>query len=158
MKTIPLSQGKVAVVDDEDFANVSRHKWCAVRCGSQYYAMRARVVDGKTRYIYMHRELLGFPKGKRIDHINHEGLDNRRSNLRLASRSQNAMNMQKKAPHSSRYKGVSWSKHQCKWVAYICPKGQYLTLGSFTDEENAAIAYNVAAQLFFGEFALLNPI
>ena len=89
-----------------------------------------------------------------VDHINGDGLDNRRSNLRLCTRRQNSMNQKKQKNCTSKYKGVSWSKRRKKWAAAITLYGKYKSLGFFDDEEEAAQAYRVAARKYFGEFAL----
>lgn len=98
---------------------------------------------------------MGNPAGLDIDHINHNTLDNRRCNLRVASRSQNAANCKGRG---NKYKGVWWDEEKQRWRARITVNYQGYNLGRFDNEEDAAIAYNVAAQLFFGEFALLNRV
>lgn len=101
----------------------------------------------------MHRLVLSGPV---VDHVNRSGLDNRRANLRAASRSQNAMNQASRANTSSRYKGVSWDKYARKWDVRIRAKGRQLRLGRFTSELEAARAYDRAAIEHFGEFACIN--
>jgi len=92
-----------------------------------------------------------------VDHINGNGLDNRRSNIRLSTYSHNSANM-KKYEGTSKYKGVSWMKNKKSWLAQINSKGKHWYLGRFKNEEDAAIVYNVAAQLVFGKFARLNNV
>jgi len=160
MKRIPLSQGKYALVDNEDFKKLSKHKWCAIQWGNTWGAVRnSSKVNGKQRTIYMHREILGLRRGGKIqvDHKNHNGLDNRRSNLRPCTAQQNQWNYTKASGKSSKYKGVS--KHKDGgWVANITVFKKQYYLGYFKSEIEAAIAYNKMAQKHFGEFAKLNII
>ena len=106
----------------------------------------------------MHREILKCPKGLFIDHINRNGLDNRKNNLRVCSKSQNMMNTLIPKNNTSGYKGVSWSKRDKKWMAYIKIKNKFNNLGYFNIKEQAALAYNDAAKKYHGEFARLNKI
>ncbi len=103
---IPLTQGKFAIVDAEDYDWLIRYKWHACKCKNTYYASRVR--GGKT--IKMHREIMRAPKGLVCDHINHNGLDNRKRNLRLCTNAQNCYNQRASATGTSKYKGVSWHK------------------------------------------------
>jgi hypothetical protein len=109
----------------------------------------------------MHRLLVEVNLGQEVDHINGNGLDNRKENLRVCTKSQNLGNQKKTKLYggvatSSKYKGVSWDKRVQKWVAKIGINGKRVYLGLFEDEEKAAEAYNKAALEYFGEFALLN--
>ena len=157
MKKIPLTQGKVALVDDEDYEWLSQWKWNAYRDKGVWYAKRQDWNGGKERTIRMHREILGLKDPEvPVDHRNHDGLDNQKSNLREASGNKNQSNMRKQADRSSRYKGVSWRKDNSKWAAYIRNDGHLFHLGYFANEEDAAQAYNRAAIICFGEFAELN--
>jgi hypothetical protein len=158
MKKIPLTQGKVALVDDEDYERVSKFKWCAVRIHGYFYAVRnVRVEHGRRRQkrVIMHRFILGFPNSF-IDHINHKTLDNRRSNLRPCTLSQNQQNRLPQAGYSSVYKGVRWHKWGNSWCAQIKHNGKGFHLGCFRSEVQAAKAYDEAAKEKFGEFAYLN--
>lgn len=156
MATIPLTKGQVAIVDPEDQEEIGRHKWCV---HSQGYAVRRLGGRADTRIVFMHRELLDAPDGSEIDHVNGNRLDNRRGNLRFATRSRQMGNTRKRTgPTSSRYKGVSWHKAAGKWTAQMGANGKRGYLGLFATEEAAAIAYNRAAQSAFGEFARINVI
>lgn len=155
MKEIPLTRGKVALVDDEDFATLSAFQWLL---GANGYAVR-NLPRGKGQ-AYMHREILGVTDRKlHVDHRNHDPLDNQRANLRTCPASRNIANSQKwRRKTTSRFKGVSWLASSGKWRAAIGVAMKSVHLGLFTDEKAAAEAYNAAATLHFGEFANLNPI
>lgn len=157
-RKIPLTQGKFAIVDDEDYEFLSQQKWHTSKRRGSYYAARATCINGKNRLIHMHRVILNPPPGMESDHINGDGLDNRRCNLRSCTHQDNIRNRRKKAKASSRYKGVWWAKAGRKWRAGIWIKGKTKHLGRFTEEDEAARAYNVAAREHFGEFACLNVI
>lgn len=144
-KCIPLTQGKAALVDDEDFDKLNQYKWCF----DGQYAQRK--VGNKT--IRMHRVILDSPQ---VDHIDGDGLNNQRSNLRVCTHTQNQMNRAKHKIMSSKYKGVSWNKPTEKWRARIETNQGSLYLGLFEVEEEAARAYDEAAKENFGEFARLN--
>ena len=104
----------------------------------------------------MHRQILEAPKGVWVDHIDGNGLNNRKSNLRLCSATENACNRRPVPNCHSRYKGVSWHKRQKKWAVRIAKRGKGIHLGSFDDEIEAAVAYDRKAEVLFGEFAYLN--
>jgi len=155
VKEIQLTQGKVALVDDEDYHWLAQHKWYARRDGQTFYSLRK--CGGRT--ILMHRELLHVPDGMEADHIDGDGLNNTKSNLRVATVAQNRHNARKYlVPTSSKYKGASWNKKAGKWRAYIWHSGKQIYLGFFEKEENAARAYNRNALLLFGEYAKLNKV
>ena len=151
-KLIPLTQGKFAIVDAADYERLAEHKWCLKSNNVHYYAHRS---VGRTT-IMMHHEIIDVPPGKVCDHINHNGLDNRRCNLRVCTTSQNGYNRLPNKNGTSRYKGVRWHKDACKWVAEICYKNHQIHIGYFDYEEDAAIAYDDMAIKLFGEFACLN--
>ena len=150
-KLIPLTQGKFAIVDAEDYDRLSKYKWCANKSRRSYYAVRS---NGQ-RQIRMHRMITSAPKGLFVDHINHNGLDNRKTNLRLCTESQNNLN---RRPYgkTSRYKGVSRHKKTNRYLAAICYQGKRFHLGTFRDEVDAAKAYDKKARELFGQFAYLN--
>ncbi len=150
MRKVPLSQGLVALVDDGDFECVSGLRWCAMRHNSgRFYAQATKA----GRKVLMHRLILDAPPGLDVDHANQDTLDNRRCNIRLATRSQNEQN-RKKTHGRSRYKGVWW--HKGKWVAGLRQAGRLTYLGRFIEEVDAALAYDLAALQRFGDFARCN--
>lgn len=147
MKQINLSQNKVAIVDDEDFARLSKNKWAFIPVGSGY----ARSTTRKSA-VYMHRLIMNCPKGSTIDHINGDGLDNRKANLRICTQAQNAKNMRLSKLSTSGYKGVYWSKHAKKWRASITVNYKMKNLGYFSTKEEAHAAYQKASNEFHKEF------
>ena len=110
----------------------------------------------KRKTIHMHRLITKCPKHLVVDHINHNGLDNRKENLRICTHQQNQYNKKLFARNSSGFKGVSWSKRSKKWKAQITPNNKYLHLCFFNTKEEAARAYDANAHHYFGEFAFLN--
>lgn len=159
---IPLTQGKVALLDAADAAAVLQHTWHAYHSRGRWYAVRNRTVGPKKqRPITLHRTIMDVPAGLDVDHRNGNGLDNRRANLRVGTRSQNLANAKKRRTvggkrTASRFKGVYWNKKISKWYGRIQRNGHYAHLGSFASEEDAARAYDRAAREHFGEFACLN--
>jgi hypothetical protein len=154
VKSIPLTRGYEAIVDDEDYAELSKHKWRAMACRVVYAGRSSKVGEGGKRHlILMHRVVNNTPVGMETDHINGNGVDNRKSNLRTASRVQNARNMPPYSGGTSRYKGVSWVKRERKWYAKITVNKKSIGLGYYADEARAAAAYAERAKLEFGEFA-----
>lgn len=150
---IPLTRGQVALVDEQDEWAASQYKWHAIPAARTWYACRwTRRSDGRGTTQALHQLLTGWAL---TDHINGNGLDNRRCNLRAATTAQNLSNMRKHRG-SSRFKGVSWFKRTQQWRAYIELSGRQIFLGHFHDEGEAALAYDVAAREHFGEFAALN--
>ena len=154
-RLIPLTRGKFVIVSPEDFFELSQHNWFAHRQfkshSEKWYACRSKIINGKNTLIYMHRQIFGVNGSKVwIDHINGDGLDNRRENLRICTPVQNCAN-QKKTRGTSRFKGVC--EHGVnQWRARIARE----ELGYFDSEEEAAKAYDRAAFEKWGEFARLN--
>lgn len=147
MAEIKLNHGMVALIDDEDFDMVNGLHWGAVRRGKSWYA----AANGG---LYMHRLIM--PGHARVDHINRNGLDNRRSNLRAATKAQNAINAEKPSGvNTSRFKGVSLVIPR-PWRAALVVDQKQIDLGLHATEEQAARAYDAAAKTHFGEFAFLN--
>lgn len=157
MKEIQLTQAKVALVDDEDYKYLNELKWHLHKNGNQLYARTIYYENKKRKGIYMHRIILE-PKGKCIDHINGNGLDNRKCNIRICERHENALNRKKNINNLSGFKGVSWFKPSQKWRAQIQYKKIVYYLGCYEKHVDAARAYNDAAVKYHGEFAKLNQI
>lgn len=154
-REIQLSQGKVALVDDEDYPLINQYKWHARKKPSgTWYAIRSK--NKKYVAIFMHRLILNIPEGFEVDHINGDGLDNRHCNLRIATHSQNHMNIKKYANKSSIFKGVCWDKQTNKWIVHIRLNRVMIHLGRFSDEVEAAREYDAKAKELFGEYAKLN--
>lgn len=155
-KEITLTRGFVALVDDCNYEWLNSYKWHA----SKGYAVRWSPYTLGTRHaIYMHRFILGLglEDERQVDHINHNKLDNRECNLRACSRGENQCNTKARACEAhSRFKGVSWHRRECKWVAYIRFEQKLVHLGYYSNEESAAKAYDKAATEKFGEFACTN--
>lgn len=159
MPTMRLSQGKEAIVSEEDFEYLSQWKW---HCNASYAARGHKRPDGKKRLKLMHRVIVErmtgapIPKGYEVDHADGNPLDNQRENLRPVTRSQNNMNGRSRQGTTSQYKGVCWESRYKKWRAYISKDGVRTELGLFKDEKEAAQAYDAKAKELFGEFARLN--
>jgi hypothetical protein len=154
-RRIPLTRGKFAIVDPEDYEWLSKYKWNAQKSPKNCYAKRMPHKCGKRVLCLMHREILKVPKHLVVDHINHDGLDNRKANLRPATISQNALN-RPYIKHSSKFKGVTFDKENKNWRSEITYEKQKIHLGKYDDEIEAAKAYDEAAKKYHGEFASLN--
>lgn len=158
MKEIKLTQGVVALVDDSDFEELNKYRWRTDKRKNNTYARRS-VWDKekKTNGVeYMHNRILQTPVGMHSDHMNHNGLDNRRSNLRVCTAQENNRNRLKQDKNTSGYKGVSWDKDYSKWRAQIKAKSKVVNLGRFACKKEAARVYDRAAVESFGEFAVVN--
>jgi len=156
---IPLSQGKYAIIDPDDYKRLSRYKWYAVKGGNTFYAVRGQWSKQlkKRLTISMHNVIIETPAGYIVDHINHNGLDNRKANLRPATQADNTRNTRYRTRNtSSKYRGVWYNKKKNKWRATICYNRRRKQIGYFTDEKEAARAYDTAAKKYFGQFATLN--
>lgn len=153
MKEIQLTQGLIALVDDEDYERLNQFKWHASKHGCTFYANRKKIVNKLHRCESMHWLVMG---GKFVDHIDGNGLNNQKSNLRFCTNSQNAMNKRMPKCKSSQYKGVTFVKRDKNWRANIRKDGKLIHIGKFQIEEQAAKAYDTAAKEHFGEFAYLN--
>jgi hypothetical protein len=147
VKTIPLTRGQEALVDDGDFTELSKHKWSALKKPHGWYAVRA----SDNKYLYMHRIIMEAQPGQEIDHHDADGLNNQRSNLRFATSGQNKANMRPFPGGTSRYKGVHRHSQTGRWVAQFGRVDRYI--GCFDTEEAAAAAYLAVAQDRYGEFA-----
>lgn len=156
MKEIKLSQGKAALVDDEDFEYLNQWQWYAHNHKHTFYARRHQLkIEGDKKIIYLHRFIMNATDKSEIDHIDHNGLNCQKSNLRFCTRSKNQMNRSLSPNHSSKYKGVTWFKRDNKWRAYI-KIGRQIHLGYFDNEIDAAKEYDKKAIELFGEFANIN--
>lgn len=152
---ILLTRDKVAIVDYEDYVRLElwRHSYQAVPNGDRWYARRCWKEDGHVRQTYLHNDIMGC---KGVDHIDGNGLDNRQINIRRCTQSQNTANI-RKVTGKSRYKGVVRNTPaKNTWKATIRIRGKKTHLGSFKDEIEAAKAYDNAARIEYGEFAVLN--
>ncbi len=165
MKEIQLTQGQVALVDDEDFERVSQFKWHAhfnrtYANGGAFLASRTVGARGNRSTVYLHRLIIEAGTGQIIDHIDGNPLNNQRHNLRIATRSVNGANTSQilLTRNRSGFRGVSFYTPYSKWRAQIKATNRTVTLGYFTDKLEAAKAYNEAAKKYHGEFATLNPI
>ena len=150
---IVLTQGKVALVDAADLPLLAEYQWYANRLGGKgWYA----VGNNGPEKVLMHKVLVEAGDGMEIDHASRDGLDNRRRNLRVCTRAENAANSSKREGGTSGYKGVYWHHGAGKWVAQVSPSGKTIYLGLYEDEEDAARAYDAAALEHYGDFACPN--
>jgi uncharacterized protein (UPF0248 family) len=158
MKTIPLSLGLFATIDDEDYERVSKFKWSAKKDKNKYYALRKdrNPETGFRKTVMLHRFIMEVTETKiHVDHRDGDGLMNTRGNLRLCSNQQNAMNRKPYKGTASGYKGVRPSS-KSSWLAIVIKNKQHHYLGVFPNPEAAARAYDKKAKELFGEFANLN--
>ena len=161
-KKISLGDGKYAHVDDQDFHKLLGYDWIAKpskgKNGTTYteYAIFREYVLGKRISVRMHRLILDAPDGVHVDHIDGNGLNNMRSNLRICTAKDNQGNRRKFSITSSQYKGVCWNKKTSKWRAQLSSSRQRIFVGEFDSELDAAHAYDSAALQYFGEFARVN--
>lgn len=158
MKFIELSKGQKAIVDDEDFDWLSRWNWYAHNPMGKFYALRTIGGYKDRKALFMHRLIIGAKKGQDVDHKNGNGLDNRKENLRIATRAQNQANKSGNKNSTSKYRGISWNSRVKKWVAQIVCRGKHYHLGYFKKELEAVDVWNKKAKKIYGEFARLNLI
>lgn len=162
MKTIQLTQGMIAIVDDEDFERLNQFKWRAGVCSRNWEAIRQTSRrEVKRQYIRMHRVIMSPPKELQVDHIHRDDengvIDNRKTNLRLATAQQNSQNRRQRVSSKRRFVGVRPpGNRSVRWKAEIEIEGKKVHLGLFEDEIDAACAYDAAARLLHGEFAHTN--
>ena len=156
MKRIPLTQGLYVLVDDEDFEYLNQWNWYAHKQGNTYYAKRTTGKDYKVIIVHMHRVISNVPTNKIVDHVDGNGLNNQKDNLRVCNKAQNGMNRPKQNNNTSGYKGVGWDKSRNKWKAQITLDGKNRLIGRFENLQDAARAYNNEAVKLHGEFAHLN--
>lgn len=156
VREIPLSQGKIALVDDEDFDRVNQFKWCAAATSSSrtWYAMRGDYTGSKPRTIYLHRFILDAPSDMDVDHINHNGLDCRRENMRLATTSQNCCNRRKNVGSKFRFKGIQARRN--RFAVRVPFDGRLVHFRTYATQEEAARIYDAVVARLRGEFAHTN--
>jgi len=156
-RRIKLTRGQYAIVDPEDFERLNQYKW---HCSHRGYAKRAvphAPAKGRQRLVGMHQELCPVPEGMVVDHINRNPLDNRKANLRPATRRQNTWNRKlTRKTRKTRYTGIHWDKRSRKWEVLVRIDGRNRGFGAYADEVEAAKAYDRVAKQHRGEFAALN--
>lgn len=156
MKEIELTKGMRCKVDDEDFVELSKYKWCVSKSSCAYYAVRGewQPKTKNTKVFYMHRLIVRAIEGMQVDHINGDTLDNQKSNLRICQAFENQRNMR---PRASGTKGIHFNKRRAHmktpWHAYITVNRKRNHIGYFETEKEAQDAYNQEAKRLFGEFA-----
>jgi hypothetical protein len=155
-KEIPLTRGKFAIVDDDDYEYLSNHKWYAINSGG--YATRSYVEDGKRIFVRMHRLIMNVPEGFIVDHIDGNTLNNQKSNLRICTRAENCRNRGLNKNNTSGYKGVMRNKSKNRWAAVVMYNREKVNCGHYKCKHEAATAYNLKAIELFGEYAWLNEI
>lgn len=157
-RRIALTQGKYAIVDVKDYEPLVRYKWHAKKTPHTMYAVRSEWTGTKKVDICMHRQIMQVNGRIFVDHVNHNGLDNRRANLRPATVTHSARNRRKlqRGCFSSNYKGVFRPVGRKHWRASITVSDRRIFLGTFSDEKEAAKAYDAAARKYHGEFACVN--
>jgi hypothetical protein len=155
---LSLPSGPVALIDDEDWPLVKGYRWFAMPARRTIYVAATPYRDGRTTTVRLHRLLMAPGPGLWVDHINGDGLDNRRANLRAVTRGQNAINRRTGTNNTSGFKGVSWHPEMKRWRADISVGGKRRHLGTFARPEEAAAAYNAAALTAWGPLARLNTL
>jgi hypothetical protein len=156
-RRIPLGENEFAVVDQKDYYRVAKFHWCLAGYGKKVYVTRSyRIGLEQTKSVRMHREIMQPPEGVLVDHKNGDTLDNRRSNLRLATHTQNMQNRRKRKNTASKYVGMWRDKERNQWAVRLTFNKKKIWLGRFDSEIEAAKAYDRAAKKYFGEFARLN--
>lgn len=157
-RRIWLGDGQFTILDQKDYYPLSKFKWYITGFDGKFYAVRNFTIDNiRTKMVSMHRELINAPKGLFVDHKNGNSLDNRKSNLRLATRGQNLCNSKRNKDNcTSKYRGVSWNKRRNKWRIGLQSEGKCVVSRLFANELDAARAYDRAAIKHHGEFAHLN--
>lgn len=146
MQLIPLSQGKVALVDDADYPFLLDFRWCyrAERNGRQGYAVRHRKVEGKDRLCYLHRVIIPAPEGHEVIFLNHDRLDCRRANLQVVTKEESRRHHRVRRDSKSGIKGVRYNPENNSWSAYVYRNGHAYHVGTYVSQEQASSAYEEA--------------
>jgi hypothetical protein len=151
MKEIKLSRGKIALVDDEDFDYLNQWKWFASKGRNTYYAGRSSKIKNNR---WMHRLIMKTPENLQVDHIDHNGLNNQKSNLRNCTNTENLFNRNKN--FKSKYKGVHYNYKKRTYIVQLKAFGYNVYTSEFKNAEKAARKYDEMAKIYHGEFANLN--
>lgn len=152
MKEIKLSQGKVTLVDDEDYVYLVQFNWSASKPGGSKYYRAVRM--NKNKLEFMHRVIMNTPDGLFVDHIDHDSLNNQKYNLRNCTKSENNQNKSS----NKKYQGIYWDKANSKYKAQIMINYRQISLGRYSTAEEAALAYNKAAIEYYGSGAKINIV
>lgn len=152
MKKIKLTQNQYALIDDADFEFLSQWKWSMHTSNNNKYAYRKDKNTDYKKDVFMHRLITKCPKYKEVDHIDGNSLNNQRKNLRICTRSENAMNTGISKTNTSGFKGVMWHKRDKAWRAGIKKKGKHIHLGNFKDKEEAIEARRKGEIKYHGRF------
>jgi hypothetical protein len=156
-RKIYLGESEWVILDPQDYYTFANFKWSLGGNGKKFYCVRGVKNEiGEIKIVRLHRQIIEAPDGLLVDHRNGNGLDNRRTNLRIATQSQNMQNRQKRKNSTSRFIGVWFVKNKNLWESRITYQGKRLWLGRFKSEISAAHAYDSAAKKYHGEFARLN--
>lgn len=160
MSVILLTQGKSAIVDDEDYEMLMKYKWhySEYGDGKGYAKTNNRNKKGEPALLRMHRLVMKAKSTQKVDHINMNTLDNRKSNLRFVTQSQNMINARIRKNNTSGYKGVCFLKREQKWRANTWKDGKQIWIGDYNNIKDAAHAYNAVVSKLHGEYALLNKV
>jgi len=155
MKKIKLTQDKYALVDNDDFEFLNQWKWYATKQGNTFYAHRdsRNRKRNKGNIVSMHREIMNNPNNKLVDHIDGNGLNNQRKNLRFCTKSENGMNQKIHKNSTSKLKGVTFDKSRQKYLAQINVNKRKIFIGRFINKEDAYKAYCEACKKYHREFA-----
>lgn len=154
MKEIPLSKNYTALIDDEDYKKVARHKWTVQMYKRTDGSLLVYAIRRSPPRMRMHRFILGLSDPKiQIDHRDRNGLNNQKHNLRIATASQNQYNTTVRSDNISGFKGVYWNRERKRWAARIRYERKRIFLGYFYSVEEAAKAYSKAAKRYHGKFA-----
>jgi hypothetical protein len=150
-----IISNQCVLIDDEDHIYFKSHQWHIHKCKTNLYLRGYKKGNRKNGLIYYHRMITNAPKNMDVDHINGNGLDNTKDNLRICNRSQNNANRKAVQSKSSNFKGVHFEKHSKKWRAEITKDGVRYTLGRFLNQNDALNAYMKKSKELFGEYCSL---